>query len=369
MSKISQTPRTFTQFPDLPAELQQKIWKFKVEEEIANLTSGRVIKLTQRKLKMTVSQWQKNQSRTPTHTQTTPGSTFPFPKNFNPGTMSLRTGEEMLALGQTWRPKGMQKALKQHFVGMYSAQSLPPPIAALISVCYSARRAVEKSYTFACGLTKPMVFFNFNLDTLYISHKDIHLGTQRMNFIQKLHCTLRAGRPEDWARVKFLGIELPADEFRGVGRDKVNRRPLPFQPYMAEILRYFPGLVEFSVVLGDYTDGDERDGLMLFEPINIPKTKLALAKGLLEDFEDFETYDYDSCIVNVRPRYYHDLDPLVGGLQSYAEYAETIGDPPLTVPDLDCLFTKIIIGPRCERELEEARQKYLSRRLGQAVDN
>ncbi|RAL64919.1 hypothetical protein DID88_001511 [Monilinia fructigena] len=190
-----------------------------------------------------------------------------------------------------------------------------------------------------------------------------------MNFIQKLHCALRAGRPEDWTRVKFLGIELPADEFRGVGRDKVNRRLLPFQPFMAEILRYFPGLVEFSVVLGEYTDGDERDGLVLFEPINIPKTKFALAKGVLEDFEDFETYDYDGCIVNVRPRCYHDLDPLVGGLQSYAEYAETIGDPPLKVPDLDCLFTKIIIGPKCERELKEARQKYLSHRLRETIDN
>lgn len=123
------------------------------------------------------------------------------------------------------------------------------------------------------------------------------------------------------------------------------------------------------MVLGEYADDDERDGLVLFEPINILKAKVALATGVLEDFEDFENYDYDSGIVNIRARYYYELDPLVGGLNSYAEYVETIGEPPLKVPESEYLFTKIIIGPRCERALEEARQKYLSHRLEEAVNN
>ncbi|TGO54113.1 hypothetical protein BCON_0112g00070 [Botryotinia convoluta] len=58
MSVALHGPKTFHRFKDLPAEIQHKIWKLKIDEEDENLTEGRIIKVMQRKLKQTIRQWQ-----------------------------------------------------------------------------------------------------------------------------------------------------------------------------------------------------------------------------------------------------------------------------------------------------------------------
>ncbi|KAJ8068870.1 hypothetical protein OCU04_002554 [Sclerotinia nivalis] len=58
MSATDYVLKSFHCFSDLPVELRCKIWKFKVDEEINNLATGRIVKLIQRRLKKTVGQWQ-----------------------------------------------------------------------------------------------------------------------------------------------------------------------------------------------------------------------------------------------------------------------------------------------------------------------
>ncbi|KAF7865435.1 hypothetical protein EAF04_006410 [Stromatinia cepivora] len=361
MSAKDYVLKTFHCFSDLPAELRHKIWKFKVDEETSNLANGRIVKLIQRRLKKTVGRWQEMN----TDTQQSPeawSQAMDLPQNIDPDTMSLLTEKEMLALGQTWHLKDTQAALSENLVGMYSPQSLPPTVAALLSVCHESRMVMEKAYSFACGITKPMVFFNFELDTLYLSYKDIHIGSEYLGFERTLLYALDAGKQEDWEKVKFLAIELPADQFRGATPNSWTENQISFQPFMADILRYFPGLKEMSVVLRDYSEADEKDSLILFEPIIPLLAWSALMFGYLENFEDFNSYDYDQGM-NIRANYHDILDPLVGSMPAYAEYAEKNGEPPLRVPDLNSLFTKIVIGPTWEKKLEDARQKYLSDRI------
>ncbi|KAI9641695.1 hypothetical protein NHQ30_009551 [Ciborinia camelliae] len=363
MTDITQVPKTLHRFPDLPAEIKHMIWKLKVDEEIESLTEGRVVKLLQRSMKKTIRQWQKE--RDTARSNSNAFQPLKHPINIDPDfkPVSLLTKSEIRGLGHAWYPKGMQEILNQQLVGMYSPQSLPPTIAALRSVCHDAKLAVEKTYSFACGITEPMVFFNFELDTLYLSYQDLHINSEILDdFEWSLINALDAGKQEDWSKVKFLAIELPVHEFDGVGRPRPAGHNIQFQPFMADILRYFPGLQELYVVLGDYSDVDEKDDLILFEPIHLSNACYALHLGALEYFDDFDSYDYDVGPY-IRPRYRDVIDPLVGGLQAYAAYAESIGDLPVTVPDLNSLFTKIIIGPTWKRRLDDARQKYLEDRV------
>ncbi|KAJ8068871.1 hypothetical protein OCU04_002555 [Sclerotinia nivalis] len=207
-----------------------------------------------------------------------------------------------------------------------------------------------------------MVFFNFELDTLYLSYKDLHIGSEYLGFERILIYALDAGKQKDWEKVKFLAIELPANQFREAPPNSWIENQIQFHPFIADILSYFPGLKEMSVVLRDYSEADEKDSLVLFEPIFPLLAWSALMFGYLENFEDFNSYDYDRGM-NIRAKYHSVLDPLVGDIPAYSEYAEKNGEPPLRVPDLNSLFTRIIIGSSWEGELEDARQEYLSDRI------
>lgn len=320
---------------------------------MANLTP-RVVKLRQRVLKKTVGQWQ--QAMSSSEPSLNDFTDMEPPQNIDRDTMSLLSEKEMLALGYTWNLTNIYDASHEKLVGMDSPQSLPPTISALLSVCHDSRMALKKTFTFACGITQPMVFFNFELDTLYLSYKDFHIGSEYLGFERTLFYALNAGKKEDWAKVKFLAIELPVWQFEGVDSNAQNTTPFP--PFMVSILRYFPGLKEMSIVLRDYSYPGENDNLTLFQPINPQLAFFALELNQLKSFEAFETYDYNQGQGrSIQTRYCDQINDLLVDLADYVKWAEAFGESPISMPNR--LFTKIIIGPIWEEKLEGARQRYL----------
>ncbi|TEY73221.1 hypothetical protein BOTCAL_0081g00110 [Botryotinia calthae] len=350
MSVTSHGPRTFYCFKDLPAEIQHKIWKMKIDEEIENLTEGRIIKVKQRKLKQTVGQRQEINEDSEPITDPLSRAVELF-RNINSDTMIPLFEKAMLAEGYNWHIKEPHRDLDDNLIGMYSPQSLPPNIAALLLVNYDLTMLMEMRYSFECGIAKPMVFFNFELDTLFLSYKDVHIASKDLSFVRSMISALDDGRRKDWGKVEFLALELPPGSFQGVGPDTKN--DVEFHPFIEVVLCYFPGLKELTVVYSDSSEVYEHDNLMFFEPICLKFALQALRWGLVENLQDFRSYDYTQGM-NFRVKHYHELEPLVQGIPEYARGIEKNTGALLKVPGIESLFTKLIIGPAQQELLEDA---------------
>ncbi|KAK6593312.1 hypothetical protein H4I96_11247 [Botrytis cinerea] len=317
MSVTSHGPRTFHYFKDLPAEIQHKIWKMKIDEEIENLTEGRIIKVKQRKLKQTIGQWQEINEDSEQITDPLSRAVELF-RNINSDTMIPPFEKSMLAEGYNWHMKEPHRDLDDNLIGIM---------------------LMEKRYSFACGIANPMVFFNFELDTLFLSYKDVHIGSKNLSFVRSMIRALDDGRRKDWEKVKSLALELPTGSFQGV----------------EVILCYFPGLKELTVVYSDSSEVDEHDNLIFFEPICLKFALQALRWGLVENLQDFGSYDYTQGM-NFRVKHYNELEPLVQGIPEYARGIEKNTGALLKVPGIESLFTKLIIGPAQQKLLNDALQ-------------
>ncbi|KAF7909913.1 uncharacterized protein EAF01_003631 [Botrytis porri] len=355
MSVVLHGHETFHRFKDLPAEIQHKIWKIKIDEEIENLTEGRIIKVIQRKLKQTIRQWQEINEDPQSITDPLSRAMELF-RDINSDAIKPPFEMAMMAAGHNWHVEQLQRDLDENLIGMYSPQSIPPNIAALLSVSYDLRMLMEKTYSFACGIAKPMVFFNFELDNLFLSYKDFHIASNDLSFVRSLIDGLDSGRRKDWGKVKFLSIELPTRYFQRVGPD--TEYDVAFHPFIEVVLLYFTGLKELTVVYSDYSEIDEHDNLIFFEPICLNFAIQALRWGLVENLQDFESYDYAQGM-NFRVRHYYELQPLVQGIPEFARRMEENTGAHLKVPGIGSLFIKLIIGPTRQRMLEDAHQDCL----------
>lgn len=254
MSAALHGRQTFHRFKDLPTEIQFKIWKLKIDEEVENLTEDRIIKVKQRKLKQTIRQWLEINEDFQSITDPLSRAMELF-RNINSEATIPPYEQGPVDQGYNWHMKEPQRDLDENLIGMYSPQSLPPNIAALLSVNCDLRMLVEKTYSFACGIAEPIVFFNFELDTLFLSHRDMHIASNKLSFYNSLIYGLDGGRRKDWEKVKFLAIEVLVTEFSGVGRE--NKYDIDFVKFISVIFCYFTSLKELRVVFKDHSEAGE----------------------------------------------------------------------------------------------------------------
>ncbi|KAF7881892.1 uncharacterized protein EAF02_006580 [Botrytis sinoallii] len=241
----------------------------------------------------------------------------------------------MIDLGHSWHMKEPQRDLDENLIGMYSPQSLPPSIAALLSVNHDLRMLVDKTYSFACGIAEPMVFFNFELDTLFLSHKDMHIASNKLGFCNSLFSGLDGGRRKDWEKVKFLAIEVMVGDFCGLLRE--NKYDIDCFLFISIIFCYFTSLKELTL------------------PVRPHDAFTFLKWVCVEDLQDFENCDLDP----PRHVYYHVIKRLLSHISSFARHIEKLTEAPFHVPEVESMFQKTILGPGWQRKLEGARQNGL----------
>ncbi|KAF7927373.1 uncharacterized protein EAE97_010048 [Botrytis byssoidea] len=245
--------------------------------------------------------------------------------------------------GYNWHMKEPQRDLDDNLIGMYSPQSLPPSIAALLSVNCDLRMLVEKRYSFAFGIAEPMVFFNFELDTLFLSHRDMHIASNKLSFYNSLVYGLDGGRQKDWEKVKFLAIEVLVTEFSGVGRE--NKHDIDFVKFISVIFCYFTSLKELTVVFKDHSKAVRLHGAIT-----------VLQWGYVEDLQDFENYNLSPA---PRLAYYDEIKLLLSRISISARNIEKLTGAPFHVPEVESMFQKVVLGSGWQRALEDARQDYL----------
>ncbi|TGO18292.1 hypothetical protein BTUL_0011g00990 [Botrytis tulipae] len=353
MSTALHGPQTFHRFKDLPTEIQLKIWKLKIDEEIENLTEGRIIKVKQRKLKQTIRQWLEINEDSQSITDPLSRAMELF-RNINSDATIPPYEQGSIDQGYNWHMKEPQRDLDENLIGMYSPQSLPPNIAALLSVNCDSRMLVEKTYSFACGIAEPMVFFNFELDTLFLSHRYMHIASNKLSFYNSLIYGLDGGRRKDWEKVKFLAIEVLVTELSGVGQE--NKHDIDFVKFISVIFCYFTSLKELTVVFKDHSEAGEQDDLIFFEPVRLHGAITVLQWGYVEDLQDFENYDLSPA---PRLAYYDEIKLLLSRISISARNIEKLTGAPFHVPEVESMFQKVILGPGWQRALEDARQDYL----------
>ncbi|TGO28664.1 hypothetical protein BPAE_0024g00090 [Botrytis paeoniae] len=308
-TSILYLPQTSKQQTPYRFKAIHKIWKLKIDEEIENLTEGRIIKVRQQKLKQTIRQWQ--EINEDSQSITDPSSRA----------MELFRNINSDAVIHPWEQGGLDRG--------YSC------IAALLSVNYDLRMLVEKKYSFACGIARPMVLFNFDLDTLLLSGKDMHIASYYIGFFRSLINGLDGGRRKDWKKVKFLAIEVPTRYFTGVGPE--TGHDINFYGFIGIILCHFTDLKELTIF--DSCVGD------LLETYKTLKDTITVIAALLN------LYTTVSSNIELRK------------IPAFARRVELDTGAPFKVPGVESLFIKSIIGPGWWRDLEDAHQDYLKRRM------
>ncbi|TGO60877.1 hypothetical protein BOTNAR_0138g00040 [Botryotinia narcissicola] len=332
MSAALHRPQTFQRFKDLPTEIQLKICKLKIDEEIENLTEGRIIKVKQRKLKQTLRRWLEINENSQSITDPLSRAMELF-RNINSDATIPPYEQGSIDQGYNWHMKKPQRDLDENLIGMYSPQSLPPSIAALLSVNCDLRMLVEKRYSFACGIAEPMVFFNFELDTLFLSHRDMHIASNKLSFYNSLIYGLDGGRRKDL----------------GKGQIPSHRSP-GYRVFWSGSLK------ELTVVLKKHSEAGEQDDLIFFEPVRLHGAITVLQWGYVEDLQDFENYDLSPAL---RLAYYDEIKLLLSRILISARNIEKLTGAPFHVPEVESMFQKVILGPGWRRALEDARQDYL----------
>lgn len=240
----------FTRFLDLPIELRRNIWE-------AALPGPRLVNIRQRSLKPTIGEWERDTGREwPVMEEESGGDAVPDEAH------SLR-----------YRPLTRQQIQQapenvystaygtRHLVGIYS--EAPPP--EIIYVCREARDVVLQYYTqaFYCAESFPQTYFDFAIDTLYIRTDNFGFGEG----LECLHEDLRQGFPildlKNIKRVRRLAIQY----------DNENNEDTFPEGALADILKFFGGIEELSLVLRHFEDEktktNDQSDLVLLERMDV----------------------------------------------------------------------------------------------------
>lgn len=240
----------FTRFPDLPIELRRQIWE-------AALPGPRLVNITQRQLKPTIWEWERDTGREWPDMEEANGSAA-MPNEVDHLRYHPRDRQE---IRQTFENVYSFAYNTRHLVGIYS--DTPPP--EIIYVCREARDVVLQHYTLAfyCAESFPQTYFDFAIDTLYLRTDSFGFGEG----LQCLHEDLREGFPikdlESMKRVKRLAIQYD---------DENNEDTFP-EGAIADILKLFGGVEELSLVLMHFQDEkdtmNDHSDLALMQPWNV----------------------------------------------------------------------------------------------------
>ncbi len=278
----------FRRFPDLPPELRLRIWT-------AALPGPRLVKIKQRLLKKTIGEWEvetrqlwpimqgdlemadqskdKNERRDDADEEgneagsdrnSTYGPWWPYANEIEHRRVVIR---EDLAFavrvsGEDLSDKNIYN--KANLVGIFSECSTTE----IMFACREARAVFLRHYTpvFSCTGSFPQTYFDFEIDTLYLNH---HVFSHYSNFEglasvrHDIEDRLRIEDTENLKRIERLAVLVDPEDYTPID-------PKPKEEVLADILRTFGGVRQFSLIAEDFADFLD-DELSLIDPIDIEK--------------------------------------------------------------------------------------------------
>ncbi|CZR63016.1 uncharacterized protein PAC_12913 [Phialocephala subalpina] len=308
--------RTFTCFPKLPREIRLMIWE-------AALPGPRIVHIRHKSLQKTIGQWeQENNALWPAFN----GEMVPIPDDYiieqlylsderdssdRHAAARFQVRDELYYSSIDFRAADDHR--KAHLQGLASDLSTPQNLLA----CREAYEVVAKRYTraFACPLSIPQTYFNFESDTLYLRY-DTFTGSYKQTL------------PSEWAGLVLIGQTLDSgfgiedtDNVRKVRRlaillDEDEDELVREYQVMRDILCIFPCLEKLYLVVNHLVYGSENDiqhadmsALALIDPIDVEEAvrtwdaydpsretdrdnvRLPVIRGLDEDFSDYVGMD------------------------------------------------------------------------------
>lgn len=164
---------------------------------------------------------------------------------------------------------------RAHLQGLTSDISTPQNLLA----CREASEVVAKHYTraFACPLSIPQTYFNFDLDTLYLRYDTFNgiykqpvtspsTWSNAVRMVEALYAGFGIEDTDNVRKVRRLAILLDEDEDEELWKYRVVRR----------LLRIFPCLQTLYLVINHLVYGSEDDihpadssSLALIEPVDV----------------------------------------------------------------------------------------------------
>ncbi|KUJ09418.1 uncharacterized protein LY89DRAFT_788279 [Mollisia scopiformis] len=247
----------FEFFPELPKELRLLIW-----ETALGLEEPRIVSIQQKCLKKTIGAWEKENNAIwpPLDRRTHPRQAGRAERT---GYASKAQLEEQGRRARGWISKLSGRSYKKASL-MGVACNTPPP--SLLLVSHEARDVALKRYSLilACPQSNPETYFDFTLDTLYMTWRNFNR--------YRLKPTSPAPQLDVWNgfidfdnlfKVERLAIQV------------ISSRKTHFdEKRVAEVLRVFPSVKQLSLVAQHYHDSnlsalEQSDLCLTDDPIDV----------------------------------------------------------------------------------------------------
>jgi len=342
---------TFPQFPKFPKEIRLMIWN-------AALPGPRVVDIRQRKLKITIGEWEQKSGRSwpvfpgemdvgeeaagatgKKHiegvSEEAAGTLFHLSRKFQRRVMRSRINDALGAL--SFNSDSYREA---NFLGLYS--ECPPP--EILPVCREAFDVASRAYpsVFSGPGSFGQTWFNGDFDTLYI-RSDKYWVYPLGGPILDINDGFPVLDTENMRKVSKLAIlwDLEPTPHLGPGS-----RP-PVEDWTAPVLKLFGGVEELILILRHYEDDTEQDcsNVSFIDPIDVDKA-LEIYNKIISDPTSEDSLDVPLLDMGIGEL---DMELLEEYRQNFGE-----GNPSWAMPKF---VQKIAVTEDVKKKLDDARTR------------